>query len=265
MGRAHHRRGARHRQGRVRWQLHPASPAFCARRARARHRGDVADEDAAVRRATPRISCSSKPASTRCAFAPISPRPRPRPPARGPRARTSLWAHAAAVSEHSDLGARVELDEISGTACIGVRLIDYRYRFSESAGDRRVRSVPRATDLATPAYGFYYGLGLQWRDLLPHVDAGSGRALLRQRRARSSAAERPADVRVRTASTTFSAACCRSPITSEAPRRAAQRAPAGRTVASSFSTAGGAAWPPAGSCTAGASCSASFLPSSTPH
>ena len=26
-------------------------------------------------------------------------------------------------------------------------------------------------DLATPAYGFYYGVGLQWRDLLPHVDA----------------------------------------------------------------------------------------------
>jgi len=27
-------------------------------------------------------------------------------------------------------------------------------------------------DLATPAYGFYYGLGLQWRDVLPHVDVG---------------------------------------------------------------------------------------------
>src|SRR5262249_10214325 len=27
-------------------------------------------------------------------------------------------------------------------------------------------------DLATPAYGLYYGGGLQWRNLLPHWDVG---------------------------------------------------------------------------------------------
>jgi hypothetical protein len=26
--------------------------------------------------------------------------------------------------------------------------------------------------LATPAYSYYYGVGLQWRDILPHLDVG---------------------------------------------------------------------------------------------
>ena len=37
------------------------------------------------------------------------------------------------------------------------------------------------------------------------------------------------------------------------------------TLANNFVTEGGAGCPPSGSCTAGASCSVSFLPSSTPH
>lgn len=75
------------------------------------------------------------------------------------------------VSEHSDLGARVELDEIGGKSLIGVRLIDYRYRFRSPLAIAAFAGAARYS-LATPAYGFYYGIGLQWRDLLPHLDAG---------------------------------------------------------------------------------------------
>ncbi|HET6463770.1 MAG TPA: capsule assembly Wzi family protein [Candidatus Krumholzibacteria bacterium] len=75
------------------------------------------------------------------------------------------------VSEHSDLGARVELDEIRGDSLIGVRLLDYRYRFNNPLAITAFVGAARYS-LATPAYGFYYGLGLQWRDLLPHMDAG---------------------------------------------------------------------------------------------
>jgi hypothetical protein len=52
-----------------------------------------------------------------------------------------------------------------------VRLIDYRYRFSGPLALGVFVGAARY-DLATPAYGFYYGAGLQWRDLLPHVDLG---------------------------------------------------------------------------------------------
>ncbi len=76
-----------------------------------------------------------------------------------------------AVSEHSDLGARVEYDDLDGRGLLGVRLIDYRYRFANPLALGVFLGAARY-DLATPAYGFYYGLGLQWRDVLPHVDIG---------------------------------------------------------------------------------------------
>jgi hypothetical protein len=93
----------------------------------------------------------------------------------GPRKSGSHFAVGArrAVSEHNDLGARLELDDIEGHSLIGFRLIDYRYRFNGS--------VPVAVGaflgaaryaLATPAYGFYYGVGAQWRNVLPGWDVG---------------------------------------------------------------------------------------------
>lgn len=75
------------------------------------------------------------------------------------------------VSEHSDLGARIEYDDLDGHGLLGVRLIDYRYRFRGPLALGMFVGAARY-DLATPAYGFYYGLGLQWRDVLPHVDVG---------------------------------------------------------------------------------------------
>ncbi len=75
------------------------------------------------------------------------------------------------VSDHSDLGARVEFDDLGGHSLAGVRLIDYRYRFDNPLAVVGFLGAARY-DLATPAYGFYYGAGLQWRDLLPHLDAG---------------------------------------------------------------------------------------------
>ena len=76
-----------------------------------------------------------------------------------------------AVSDHTDLGARVEYDDLDGTNLLGVRIIDYRYRFKNPLAIVAFLGAARY-DLATPAYGFYYGLGLQWRDVLPHVDVG---------------------------------------------------------------------------------------------
>ncbi|MGH8208984.1 MAG: capsule assembly Wzi family protein [Steroidobacteraceae bacterium] len=76
-----------------------------------------------------------------------------------------------AVSEHNDLGTRVELDDIEGHSLIGVRLIDYRYRFNGPVALDAFLGAARYA-LGTPAYGFYYGFGAQWRNVLPGWDVG---------------------------------------------------------------------------------------------
>jgi hypothetical protein len=75
-----------------------------------------------------------------------------------------------AVSDRSDLGARIELDDIDGHVFMGVRAIDYRYRFANPLALTVFVGAARY-DLATPAYGTYVGAGLQWRNVLPRWDA----------------------------------------------------------------------------------------------
>lgn len=91
----------------------------------------------------------------------------------GPRMTSAHLAFGArrSVSDHSDLGARVDLDDLGGHSLAGVRLIDYRYRFNGPLAVLGFLGAARYA-LATPAYSFYYGAGLQWRDVLPHLDAG---------------------------------------------------------------------------------------------
>jgi hypothetical protein len=73
------------------------------------------------------------------------------------------------VSEHQDLGVRLEADDINGHALIAVRALDYRYRFSGPLAWNAFLGAARYT-LATPAAGFYLGTGVQWRDVLPRWD-----------------------------------------------------------------------------------------------
>jgi hypothetical protein len=76
-----------------------------------------------------------------------------------------------AVSDHQDLGARLELDDVNRHALTGVRLIDYRYRFAGPLALSGFLGAARYA-LATPAYGFYIGAGVQYRNLLPGWDLG---------------------------------------------------------------------------------------------
>ena len=75
------------------------------------------------------------------------------------------------VSRHSDIGARIELDDIDGHLLVGVRALDYRYRFRSPLALGAFLGAARY-DLATPAYGLYGGVGAQWRDLVPGWDLG---------------------------------------------------------------------------------------------
>ncbi len=74
-----------------------------------------------------------------------------------------------AVSERSDLGVRAEIDDIDGAMLLSVRALDYRYRFRSPLALSLFAGAARY-DLATPAYGYYYGAGVQWRNLLRGVD-----------------------------------------------------------------------------------------------
>ena len=76
-----------------------------------------------------------------------------------------------AVSEHQDLGAALEADDVHGVSLLSARIFDYRYRFDNPLALNLFLGAARYAAL-TPAYGFYYGAGLQWRNILPHWDVG---------------------------------------------------------------------------------------------
>jgi hypothetical protein len=76
-----------------------------------------------------------------------------------------------AASEHQDLGAALEADGVHGLSFLGARFFDYRYRFDNPAALNLFIGVGRYA-APTPAYGFYYGAGMQWRNVLPNWDVG---------------------------------------------------------------------------------------------
>ena len=75
------------------------------------------------------------------------------------------------VSGNNDLGVRLEVDQVDQHSLVGVRAVDYRYRFSESFAAGLFAGVNRY-DLQTPAYSLYGGLGALWLDVLPRWDLG---------------------------------------------------------------------------------------------
>jgi hypothetical protein len=80
------------------------------------------------------------------------------------------------------IGARVELDDVDGERLLAVRALDYRRHFAERFSWTAFAGAARL-DLATPAYGYYLGAGLEVRDLFPSwalaVDARFGDKLAR--------------------------------------------------------------------------------------
>lgn len=76
-----------------------------------------------------------------------------------------------AVSQQSDLGVRVDLADVHGEYFIGVRALDYRYRFDQRFAVTAFLGAARY-EVDLPAYGFYLGIGGQVRNVLPNVDVG---------------------------------------------------------------------------------------------
>jgi Capsule assembly protein Wzi len=76
-----------------------------------------------------------------------------------------------AASAHQDLGAALEADGVHGLSLFGARFLDYRYRFDNPMALNLFLGVARYA-APTPAYGPYFGAGLQWRNILPKWDVG---------------------------------------------------------------------------------------------
>jgi hypothetical protein len=75
------------------------------------------------------------------------------------------------VSRHQDLGVALEADDISGRTLLSIRMLDYRYRFDSPLAFNAFFGASRLP-AGTPAYGFYAGGGLQWRNIVPGWDVG---------------------------------------------------------------------------------------------
>jgi hypothetical protein len=73
------------------------------------------------------------------------------------------------VSAHQDLGMRLEAEEVHGKLLLGVRALDYRWRFDNPLAVGAFLGAARYS-AGTPAMGWYMGLGPEWRGIVPGWD-----------------------------------------------------------------------------------------------
>jgi hypothetical protein len=73
------------------------------------------------------------------------------------------------VSTRGSLGVRLELDEVEGNKLISLRALDYQYRVTSLIAANGFFGFGRY-DTGLPADGYYWGGGLQFRNLIPKWD-----------------------------------------------------------------------------------------------
>jgi hypothetical protein len=81
----------------------------------------------------------------------------------------SGWHLGAGVRRElarGSIGARAEIEDINGDLLLAVRALDYRRHLGERFAVSAFFGAARL-DLATPAYGYYLGTGVQIKELWP--------------------------------------------------------------------------------------------------
>ena len=73
------------------------------------------------------------------------------------------------VGEQNEFGARLEVDTMGSDLFLAVRALDYRRHLSDRFSISGFLGAARL-DLATPAYGYYLGGGLQLKEVTPNLD-----------------------------------------------------------------------------------------------
>jgi hypothetical protein len=91
-----------------------------------------------------------------------------------PDDRTETGLHlgigaSRSIGEHGELSVRLELDDLGSDLLLAVRALDYRRHMSERLAFNIFVGAARF-DLATPAYGYYYGAGFQFKQLVSTWD-----------------------------------------------------------------------------------------------
>jgi len=76
------------------------------------------------------------------------------------------------VSTRNDIGVRVEVDQdVDGYQLWSFRAIDYRFRWTRNVAFSGFFGAGRY-NIRLPAYGYYWGIGVQYIDVLPKWDIG---------------------------------------------------------------------------------------------
>jgi len=73
------------------------------------------------------------------------------------------------ISERGDLGVRLEFDQADEHGLIGLRALDYRYRFAPHFALGGFFGVARYS-IGLPAYGWYMGANAQYVEIMKHLD-----------------------------------------------------------------------------------------------
>lgn len=68
-----------------------------------------------------------------------------------------------------NIGVRLEIDDVDSNTLLAIRALDYRFNLSQRLAINAFAGAARL-DLATPAYGYYFGGGVQFKDLRPKWD-----------------------------------------------------------------------------------------------
>ena len=76
-----------------------------------------------------------------------------------------------AFNRNTDLGTRIEFDNVKGRLFTALRAVDYRHHFGSMLAGSLFFGVGRY-DGPTPAYGWYGGGGLQWMNVFKNLDIG---------------------------------------------------------------------------------------------
>jgi hypothetical protein len=75
------------------------------------------------------------------------------------------------LSEHNDLGTRLEWDRVNGSDLVSIRIADYRYRINNYFAINGFFGVGRYNP-DTSAYGWYFGVGPQYLNIFKKWDFG---------------------------------------------------------------------------------------------
>ena len=68
-----------------------------------------------------------------------------------------------------NIGVRLEIDDVDSNVLLAIRALDYRFNLSQRLAINAFAGAARL-NLATPAYGYYFGGGVQFKELRPKWD-----------------------------------------------------------------------------------------------